>query len=342
MSYRGVHLIRFTSVLAALLAAQHCNGDREIDPADDGAFPRVPVPAITLPSPDPCGDLDAKACYDRAFRAWLERGPHQNPLRTRTLHEAACAKGYAPACAEAARLFELWGGINAPPDRRPPCEGKDGVDCQLVNDHPYALAYHERACVLGMMSECTAAGEGYMNGFGYLRKDLARAEALFQRACDAGDGRGCARLAWRRMKKQPDRALSLFERACDLGDLEACFDAAVSYASGSGTAKDPAKAVALYEKRCGDVPDTRCTPLADLYVQGLGTPRKPAKAALIYARACGSYKEDRDSCGKLGALHEKGDGVPKDVAKAIEVYRRGCGVYDRVSCDALDRLGVAH
>ncbi len=96
-------------------------------------------------------------------------------------------------------------------------------------DHE-AFAAASRACHLGDQGGCTVLGTCYQGGVG-VPADVARANALFARACDEGEGEsaagGCYYLglnleAGRGGPADPAEVAARFARACEQGWSEAC------------------------------------------------------------------------------------------------------------------------
>ena len=93
-----------------------------------------------------------------------------------------------------------------------------------------AFATASRSCHLGDQGGCTVLGHCYQGGVG-VPADVARANALFARACDEGEGEsaagGCYYLglnleAGRGGTADPATVAARFARACEQGWSEAC------------------------------------------------------------------------------------------------------------------------
>jgi len=111
------------------------------------------------------------------------------------------------------------------------------------------------------------------------------------KSCDAGEATACGSLASAHLQgegvpRDVSRALALFEKACDLSDLRACSYAAHLKLSGmQGVAKDSAGAARLATKACdGDVLEG-CTTLA---VVLMGQPKRGEedRARTLLKKSC--------------------------------------------------------
>src|SRR5262245_48560589 len=74
-------------------------------------------------------------------------------------------------------------------------------------------------------------------------RDVARAVALYQKACDGGEPRGCFRLAYLYSKgigvaHDAARSVALYQKACDGNELRACTNLGWHLARGDGAAED--------------------------------------------------------------------------------------------------------
>ncbi|MBI5882294.1 MAG: SEL1-like repeat protein [Elusimicrobia bacterium] len=151
--------------------------------------------------------------------------------------------------------------------------------------------------------------------------------ALMAKACDRGEGTGCAGLGTSRYygygtDMDPAKGAGLWRKACDLGDLQSCYDLGDAYSSGRGIGRDLGQAAGLYRKACdGDLP-IGCANLGYVQENGFGLDKDETLAAKSYGRACAlGYN---DSCVSAGFMHEFGKGVAQDDARAAELYRQGC------------------
>jgi hypothetical protein len=116
--------------------------------------------------------------------------------------------------------------------------------------------------------------------------DRARAATLYERACRAGNVRGCANLGVARVEGMGGRDVpigaQLLELACDRGDARGCMNLARLHSSGQGVARDPALAARLFGFACDHEEESACVALA----QGYEDAAETAKALDLYRKAC--------------------------------------------------------
>ncbi|MBN2694717.1 sel1 repeat family protein, partial [bacterium] len=75
------------------------------------------------------------------------------------------------------------------------------------------------------------------------KTDINRANELYEKACDLGNGKGCSQLgcSYRNgcgVRKDINKANKLYEKACDLGDGAICSNLGDNYKNGNGVSKD--------------------------------------------------------------------------------------------------------
>ena len=132
------------------------------------------------------------------------------------------------------------------------CEVKEAHACvQLARaadeakDAKAALDYLDRACAAGAPTACAESGDRWLQGD---LQDPARAIAALQRGCDAANAAACVRLA--RVYEEGDgappnakTAVDLREKACAAGDGKSCRRLA-------GMSEEPARVADLLRKGC--------------------------------------------------------------------------------------------
>jgi TPR repeat protein len=190
----------------------------------------------------PCGDASGEACAARG-EARLDGTAAGSQEGVALLEDACTRLGEAAAC-ERLAVAILSGSL----------AGKPGVEVATGQ----ALALLERGCEGGRATACYERGRRRVSGMG-VPKDLSDAarwfgaacalgdvnacvdrgvlvekgeaaaapgepDALFARACEAGDGRGCVKLGLRaRDAGAPqDTVLQHFRSACDKGFAPGC------------------------------------------------------------------------------------------------------------------------
>jgi TPR repeat protein len=338
--------LRLAVILAlAAIGCHEPDSGEDPPPVSDPTRPPAMPPALSLPSPDPCGDRTPADCRllgeSHDFSVQDGFGPSFNPVLALRIEEAACLHGDARACDEAGARHSHRDEnvVNAPIDDRPDCSGKEGENCQVVHDYPRATALFEHGCDLGLEYACTSAGDLWMKAYGYMRQDRPRAEAFFRRACDAGHAQGCyslGRMHWdgELGRKNPAAAMPFLEKACSLEDFEACSDVAYAYSAGHGVREDAARAFKLYQGLCEGHSSAACLRLAEFYRDGRGTPRDPEKAIALFQEDCehSGFLESGYGCLLLGRMYQRGQGIPRDPAKARALFDKACGMRDGEAC----------
>jgi len=154
--------------------------------------------------------------------------------------------------------------------------------------------------------------------------------------CAAGEARGCAALGSRYLKgdgvaRDPARALALYQRACAAG--QRCAVVGGMVLEGLGTAADPTAAAGWLERACEQGEPEGCGNLGVLYQRGRGVPTDLSAAVRYFTRGCEGG--DASACANLGYLYQYGDGVSADLERARGYYRRACDAGDRTGCNNL-------
>ncbi|HTO95739.1 MAG TPA: hypothetical protein VMK66_01740, partial [Myxococcales bacterium] len=141
------------------------------------------------------------------------------------------------------------------------CEVKEAHACvQLaraaddVKDSKAALEWLDRACAAGSADSCFDAGDRWLKDE---TRDPARAIAALQRGCESGSAAACVRLA--RVYEEGDGATAnaataadLREKACNAGDGKSCRRLA-------GMTDKPARVADLLRKGCDGGDAMSCT-----------------------------------------------------------------------------------
>lgn len=220
-----------------------------------------------------------------------------------------------------------------PADARTPQERDAGDDKSTV-------ARRKQECDQGIARQCAELGAMYEHGAG-IRKDTARAAALYKRGCDDGSAVCCSSLgAMYRdgigVEKDAAQAFALSKKGCEGGDARGCVDLGFLYAKGIGVARDDALAAAFYGKGCDGGNAFGCTNLGIKYRNGSGVAKDDARAATLYSRGCdGNHAL---GCTNLGILYQQGSGVAKDDARAATLYKKGCDGGSALGCTNLGML----
>jgi hypothetical protein len=228
---------------------------------------------------------------------------------------AACDQGLLPACARYGALLDRTLGTVA----------EDEVGRVAAR----AAAALERACGGGLAAACVDLSLLLQAGRG-LRRDERRAVALQERACRAGEGRGCtlqARVTGRTGRRGRKQAARLLARGCERGDWRGCDALALSLVACEGRIRQRqvyraarVRTTALLEAGCGLGDAEACTEQAQ---RGLHERGGRQRAAAVFDRLCG--QGHGAACDRLGDLHAGLD-LPggQDHRAAADYYRRAC------------------
>jgi TPR repeat protein len=286
--------------------------------ADAGILPDDVVTAIGGRAIANDCDLDeaafSRACdpVDVSFRragVTIER--RFVPAEQRAFYDKACGAGVVSACFRQA--WDLW--------RRSGGRGPD-------SDH--ALELYQKACLAGSADACADEGHHLMD-----RPDRANDTiAVLELSCDLGSGAGCAHFAFlyatgsgKIAPKDDKRAAALYAKACDLGDAKGCYNAGIMAEEGRGVARDLARAIARYEEACAGGSSTGCTNLGFHYEHGRGVKKDPARALELYQRGCDGtacQPSNLAGCLNVGRANRDGIGTAKNAPRAAEVFRNAC------------------
>jgi hypothetical protein len=214
----------------------------------------------------------------------------------------------------------------APPDEivaiGAACEARDGDACMelsLRETVPQrARALEEQACEAGNGGACVDIGARLVDGREPLDRD--RAGTLFERACRAGDERGCE-LAEAKTPATLEAALN--DIVCAQGDPHACYNRALGLAT-----SDPARAERLYQRACLANVAIACSNL------GLLLEKRESRNALeLFQRACDDGEPI--ACTNLGHVLMDGVGAKKDLPRARAALEKACAAGDDVGCKNL-------
>jgi TPR repeat protein len=201
----------------------------------------------------------------------------------------------------------------------------------------------EEACAAGHGPSCTRLGmtlEQVKGG----PSDEVKAAALFKKACDGGDMRGCVQLGvfhdrgMGGIPRDAGHAVRLFKQACDGRALVGCAHLGRMHEKGEGgLSRDEARAVELYQQACTGGELRGCRGLGTMFAAGQGGLAKDdTKAAALFKQACDGGESI--GCNDLALLVSAGrGGLTKDDAKASELYRKAC---DGGALGACSDLGV--
>lgn len=219
-----------------------------------------------------CVAGSAAACT-RFARVLSRQSDARLSQAAQSLFSEACALGDPDACVAEAAYFDAEAALAA---YRAACAAGSGWGCAEAalrdGGAPPAdrLADLERACSAGLARACTQLGEVLNDHSSWIAKgfglhapafDVPRAFALFQEACEAGDGRGCYFAGmgadpevsvpdYADLPKSAERARGLYERACAAGAPEGCVARASLDLFGEAADKDRDRAFHFAQQAC--------------------------------------------------------------------------------------------
>ncbi|APR85657.1 Putative serine/threonine-protein kinase pknH [Minicystis rosea] len=208
------------------------------------------------------------------------------------------------------------------------------------------------------------------------REAIARAD--YDKACDAGELRGCRRGGALAERKDVAKAASLYTKACDKGDSPACSALGALHELGAGVPRDRVRAAALYDKACQAGDALGCAYKSFMLGAGRGIKQDEAKAAELAqgagaglgaacehgeARECvalavilGADKKEEGravqleqqacdagepaGCANLGVRTVLGAGVFKDVKRGAELLKEACDAGEPSACTSAGVLSA--
>ncbi len=257
------------------------------------------------------------------------------------INEATCPTGYilaeSGACVAAKKQkderFLCTYGDSASCTQQ--CDKGHGGSCNnlgvmatrgdgVPKDPKRAEALFEKACAAGEPNGCVNRAQMYDEG--YTEEDAALATDLYRRACEAGSMLGCYQwgLVVMGSEKEDERARGekLIERACKGGHRTACT------ANGSD-----AQRAAIFAEACERGELNGCDAAAYLAVSR----KNPAGAERYWNKACdGGWLS---SCHHLAFAYAWGDnGFPKKPAAARSALRKACDGGRQDACGDFERL----
>lgn len=224
------------------------------------------------------------------------------------------------------------------------------------------IALLDALCELGNGPSCNSLGIHFGDGTG-VPKDTARAQALLDKGCAAGEGMACANSAFfgasetdqlkafkrscelkaalgcswygRRLtessKPEDHRAaIAPLTQACDEGVPASCWYLGTAYQEGNGVAKDEERGFELFERSCERGLSTGCVSLGNSVILGKGTKEPPLKAFQSFERAC--KLDHKTGCFVLGQAYAEGVGCKEDMSAAREQWTIACDAGHAEAC----------
>jgi len=300
--------------MGARLEVPLCAQAAEVRLADGGVVPvalalaegRVQEAVVQRVTDDPLWPLLEHDLVSASLTAPPE-------LARRAAYGQACAAGDATSCAMARAERLPLGALEALPGRllAQACQEGRATACfvlawALLPEREVALS--EEAALMGDEADASES-------------DDRRAQRLARQLCDRGLPSGCRLLATALLHgaaapADEARAEALFEGACKAGDARACGELA--------SRREGAAATALWEQACTGGSARGCVGLARvLHVAAMarGLPRPPRVATLL-SKACEAG--DREGCLAHGVALSTGSSGAADVGAAVAPLVQAC------------------
>jgi TPR repeat protein len=254
----------------------------------------------------------AYACVPEGRALRTGHNINADPVSARRLFEEACRAQEPTACLELGRMIG---------------RGEGGA-----RDDKRATALIDGACRDHLQAACVDKGHRLTHA---TPANVSAAVELFEKACQAGEPRGCGELAsllmGRRTAVDTARATSLFQNACNHGSTAGCGALGIIYQEGLGVPADAARAEGLFERSCANRDTESCVRLAASWL--LRDPRRAVESVKMFTAACA--EDDGQGCYFLGLTYAKGVGVSADLAKAAGLMQKACNLQFGAACEAI-------
>ena len=205
------------------------------------------------------------------------------------------------------------------------------------------LAACRTACDVEPKKYCVTHGDLARSALTAASREAA--SGSYDKACAAGDLRGCVKLGalWE-IEHKDEAALASFQKACDGADAAGCARLGARIERGRGLARDPAKARGYYEAACDGEDPASCALLA-FARDNLPVPRPDtAETDALVAKAVPALERECQSgglseCLWLGAILERRADDPSG-KPARDLYHRACsgGLAEACNNEAISGL----
>jgi uncharacterized protein len=229
-------------------------------------------------------------------------------------YDAACQLGDATSCADYGLLL-LRGSLGSAAIEegisilKNACSNGAPTGCLALSrahaegigvskDEDKALEYATTACEANMGAGCTRLAEIQMSLSVWGQGDVSE---LYTRACDLGDGRGCAAIALKKLGSEPlsYEILKAIEMGCFQDDTESCRVLGTSLLHGVGVAiKDEERGLDALEKSCFGGEDQACIE-GGAYLIAKGG-KDITQAANFFSEGC--HRGNAEACEHLAPI----------------------------------------
>lgn len=228
-----------------------------------------------------------EACNQLAILVRDAKGGPKDVPRAVDLFGIACKDGIEEACLELAKLLYT-------------------DDPELADDAVRAVVLYGQACgkvdtanlpkegadaAPPLAEACVLLGGAYESGIGVEppRKDLEKAEDLYEKGCDARVPQGCVlagdlRVATKQRAKV-EEAAALYERACQLNPRFGCLELAQLHERRAWPGANDERAGEFYKKVCAIDPSRGCFEAGSLMEEGR-VASKEGEIDSLYNQAC--------------------------------------------------------
>jgi len=324
---------------------------------DLGHGPRYPIAVTHAVYRFACDRRVKEACHNRGLMVRDGRGVPPNPAYAKTLFSRACDLGDAKACALVGRPAPA--AATPAPATTPTAKAPDTpaantapaaaacVDAQSCTDAAFAAfkanrfdeaaSHAQRAVELGSARAMVLLGRLSELGKG-VPKDLAKAIALYRKACTGGAQEGCHNLAFQIAagnagKKDVEEARRLYDAACKSGLKPSCDELAklpapdlLAPVVAAFDTQDYRGAVKLGTPLCAAGNMDACATIGTARWE-LGQKKDAIK---LWDKACAG--KVGWACTELSTVYWNGEGVRKDEAKGFALAKQGCELGDPQAC----------
>lgn len=229
----------------------------------------------------------------------------------------ACRQGDAPACLAAGDAYAAGDGVWPVP--------------------AIAFILYREACEAGLGAGCIAFFDLSRSGYDYPEGGDEEPRHLLEKACDLGDLTGCDRFANTLRENGPDpsdiaRSDAIFERACAAGGADACLSLSALLLE-SARPEDHDRATDMLGTMCRKAVLAACQTMAN---RSKYKPEPDEWLASQYEHfAC--YLGSAPECLDLGKRVYAGTAVAAERGLALPYYDKACQI-DSAYCDVPEML----
>lgn len=291
-------------------------------------------------------DGDPESCKQATPDAPKPPDQCQSPIRLELV--AVQGQREAKGEGEGAKSEEAQGPRNPCPEGMVLSGGK----CTTGGDKPHLC---KRDDAKDCIEQCEKGDAGSCHNLAWLHKmgkdvskDEARANELFDKACNGGFANACYQRGWSYLSERLQKGKSedaqtelrvkaeeLMNKACQLGDAYACYNTSDWYLRDPPLAvfpKDPARAIAMIRRGCNLGYAFACSKLAMHLVDGKHAKQDVPGAMSLLQRACDAGRWE--DCETIGNLYRDGKGVNKNPVAAIAAYEQACDKGGARACNS--------